>query len=148
MADTSVQKRAAEWVRNKWLNEKFGKLFERKKCRLNTDAEVEFNAVSQDGRIIAFISTSTPLVPKGTVGRGKLSKVRSDALFLSMAEGKLERLLIYTDKEMRDFVAGEHRAGRLPENITVLHAALPGNLQTEVIASRKKASKELARATP
>ena len=144
MADTSAQKRAADWVRNKWLKDKFGKLFEKKTCRLNTGAEVEFNAVSQDGEIIAFISTSTPLVPKGSVGRGKLSKVRADALFLSMTEGNLERLLIYTDQEMTNLVAGEHRVGRLPENITVLYAALPANIQTEVSASRKKASEELS----
>jgi hypothetical protein len=144
MADTSAQKRAAEWVRNNWLKDRFGKLFEKKTYRLNTGAEVEFNAVSQDGKIIAFISTSTPLVPKGSVGRGKLSKVRADALFLSMAEGNLERLLIYTDKEMMNLVAGECRAGRLPRNITVLHAPLPEILQVEVSASRKKASEELA----
>jgi hypothetical protein len=145
MADTSAQKKAAEWVRNEWLKNKFGKLFEKKKCRLNTGAEVEFNAVSQDGGIIAFISTSTPLVPKGSVGRGKLSKVRADTLFLSMAEGNLERLLIYTDEEMMNLVTGEYRAGRLPRNIKVLHAPLPEFLQAEVSESRKNASDELAR---
>ena len=61
-----------------------------------------------------------------------------------MAEGNLERLLIYTDKEMMNLVAGECRAGRLPRNITVLHAPLPEILQVEVSASRKKASEELA----
>ena len=144
MADTSAQKRAVEWVRNNWLKDRFGKLFEKKTHKLNTGSEVEFNAVSQDCKIIAFISTSTPLVPKGSVGRGKLSKVRADALFLSMAEGNLERLLIYTDKEMMNLVAGECGAGRLPRNITVLHAPLPEILQIEVSASRKKASEELA----
>jgi len=144
MADTSAQKRAAEWVRNNWLKDRFGKLFEKKTYRLNTGSEVEFNAVSQDGEIIAFISTSTPLVPNGTVGSGKLSKVRADALFLSMAEGNLERLLIYTDMEMMNLVAGEYRAGRLPSNIIVLHAPLPERLQIEVSASRRKASEELA----
>ncbi len=144
MADTGAQKRAADWVRNNWLKEKFGKLFEKRTCRLNTGSEVEFNAVSQDGKIVAFISTSTPLVPKGSVGRGKLSKVRADALFLSMAEGNLERLLIYTELDMVNLVAGEYQAGRLPRNITVLHASLPDNLQIEVSASRRKASDELA----
>lgn len=147
MADTSAQKRAAEWVRNNWLKDKFGKLFERKTCRLNTGADVEFNAVSTDGEIIAFISTSTPLVPKGSVGRGKLSKVRADALFLTMAEGNLERLLIYTDLKMMELVAGELSAGKLPGNIAVLHAPLPKTLQIEVSASREKASEELAGST-
>ena len=144
MADTSAQKRATAWIRNNWLKDKFGKLFEKKKYRLATGSEVEFSAVSQDGDIIAFISTSTPLVPKGSVGKGKLSKVRADALFLSMVDGDLERLLIYTDQEMVNLVVGEYRAGRLPRNITVLHAPLPETLQLEVSASRRKASEELA----
>ena len=144
MADTSAQKRAAEWVRNHWLKDRFGKLFEKKTYRLNTGTAAEFNAVSQDGKIIAFISTSTPFVPKGSVGKGKLSKVRADALFLSMAEGDLERLLVFTDQEMVNLVAEEYKSGRLPRNIKVLHAPLPEPLQIEVRTARRKASDELA----
>ena len=144
MADTSLQKCAAEWVRTSFLKERYNQIFQKSNYKLNTGGVVEFSAVSNDGKIIAFISTSTPLVPNGSVGRGKLSKVRADALFLSMVGGDVERLLIYTDPEMRKLVAGEISAGKLPGNITVLHAQLPDSLQAAVAASRKKASEELA----
>ncbi len=144
MANTSAQKRAAEWVRNNWLNDRFGKPFEKKAYRLDTGAEIKFSAVNQEGDIIAFISTSTPLVPNGSIGSGKMSKIRADALFLSMLKGDLQRLLIYTDQNMANLVEGEHRAGRLPKNISVLHAPLPDNIQHEVSTSRMKASQELA----
>lgn len=144
MADTSAQKRAAEWVRTSFLKDKFGQLFRQKTCNLNTGGKIEFSAVSNDDRIYGFISTSTPLVPNGSVGRGKLSKVRADALFLSMIAGDVQRLLVYTDREMMNLVTGEISAGRLPQDIAVLHAQLPDSLQAEVASSRKKASEELA----
>lgn len=78
------------------------------------------------------------------MGRGKLSKVRADALFLSMVDGTVEKLLVYTDQEMSKLVSGEICAGKLPKDITVLHCPLPDSLQDEVIASRKNASDELA----
>lgn len=143
MADTTAQKQAAEWIRTSFLKDKFGQGFNRRTCKLNTGGEVEFSAVSEDGKILAYISTSTPLVPKGSIGRGKLSKVRADALFLSMVEGDVERLLIYTDKEMLKLTEGELSAGRLPRNIKTLHAPLPDSLQNVVTASRNMASQEL-----
>lgn len=144
MADSSFQKSAAEWVRTSFLKIKFGQVFQKKDYELNTGGVVGFSAISTDNKIFAFISTSTPLVPNGSVGSGKLSKVRADALFLSMLEGDVERLLVYTDSEMSKLVAGEISAGKLPGNITVLHAQLPDSLQAAVAASRKKASEELA----
>ena len=144
MADTTAQKRAAEWVRSSFLKEKYGQVFQQKNCKLSTGGQAEFSAVSSDGKVLAFISTSTPLVPNGSVGRGKLSKVRADSLFLSMVDGNVERLLVYTDQEMRKLVAAEINAGKLPSDIRVLHAPLPDLLQAEVTASRKKASEELS----
>ena len=107
MADTTSQKKAAEWVRRSFLKERYGQGFQRRDFKLNTGGEVEFSAVSEDGKILAFVSTSTPLVPKGSIGRGKLSKVRADALFLTMAEGDVERLLVYTEQEMVNLVVEE-----------------------------------------
>ena len=144
MANTSAQKRAAEWIRSIFLKEKCGQIFQQGTYKLNTGGIVEFSAISEDRKIVAYISTSTPLVPNGSVGRGKLSKVRADALFLSMLKGDVQRWLIYTDKDMVKLVTDEIAQGKLPACIAVLHAVLPKDLQTEVAASRSKASEELA----
>lgn len=144
MSNTNAQKKAAEWIRTSFLVKEFGQKFNKSVVSLYTGGEIEFNAVSCDGSIVGIISTSTPFVPNGAVGRGKLSKIRADALFLLMIDGEVERLLIYTDEGMARLVRDEMNAGKLPGNIKILYAPLPDTLQAEVNDSRIKASKELA----
>ena len=86
MADTTVQREVAGWLREHWLSLKYGQAFTARELRLSSGGTFEFDAVSQDGKMAIAISTSQSLTVGMKLGYGKLQKIRADALFLLLAE--------------------------------------------------------------
>jgi hypothetical protein len=144
MADTSVQIEVEDWVRRKWMPEQFGMKFSRERLRLRSGGVFDFDAVSDDETIVATISTSGAKTSGGKYAVGKILKLRSDMLFLTMVEAK-RRIVVLTERDMCDQCEKEVAGGRVPPEIEFVCVMLPEELNRRLIAARMKASVELTR---
>jgi hypothetical protein len=121
----------------------FGTPFSRERLPLRSGGVFDFDAVSDDPSIIATISTSGAKTAGGKNAVGKLLKLRSDMLFLTMV--KAERwLVVLTERDMYDQCAKEVAGGRVPSEIEFVCADLPGDLRARLVAARMRASSEFA----
>ena len=106
MADTRVQLEVEDWVRDNWMSGEFGCDFYRKRLTLSSGGVFDFDAVSQDGKIAACISTSGGKTARGKHAVGKLLKLRSDMLFLLLAKEPQKRIIVLTESDMLDVAQG------------------------------------------
>lgn len=72
---------------------------------------------------------------------GKMMKLRSDMLFLSMVEAKC-RLIVLTEADMCERCEKEASCGRVPPEIEFVCAVIPIDLRARLVAARQKASEE------
>lgn len=141
MADTRVQLEVEDWVRRNWMAPHFGIKFFRERLPLRSGGVFDFDAVSEDRTIVATISTSGARTSKGKHGVGKMLKLRSDMLFLTMVEAK-RRVIVLTERDMCDQCEKEVAGGRVPPEIEFVCAVIPDELRVKLIAARSKASGE------
>ena len=143
MADTKAQIEAEKWIREEYLPKKYGQSFRQKNLDLQSRTQSKFDAVSDDGEIVAVLCTSTGYDPNGKVDTDKLMKVRSDALRFLMLEAKPQkRLMLFTDPSMIDLVKDEKKKGRFPSELEILRVKLPSDLAARVADSQRLASEE------
>jgi hypothetical protein len=143
VADTRVQLKIEDWVRQCWMPPKYGGQFICKGLRLSSGGEFEFDAVSVDGSIAANISTSSAKTASGKRAVGKLQKIRADMLFLLLADVQ-RRIVVLTEKDMYDLCVREKEAGRVPPEIEFAHAQIPDDLANQLRQARKRASREVS----
>jgi hypothetical protein len=146
MADTRIQLEVEDWVRRNWMASHFGAKFSRERLPLRSGGVFDFDAVSEDRSIVATISTSAHKTSGGKNGSGKLLKLRSDMLFLTMITA-VRRLVILTERDMCDQCEKEAEGGRVPPEIEFACAVIPEELRVRLISARQKASGE-SRGTP
>lgn len=72
----------------------------------------------------------------------KLMKIRSDILFLMMADLD-RRLVIMSDGELHDLCVKEVANGRMPPGIEFYHAPLPEDLEERLRKARVIAADEV-----
>jgi hypothetical protein len=101
MADTRVQLEVEDWVRRNWMGPQYGTSFSRERLRLRSGGVFDFDAVSLDQSIVATISTSGSKTAGGKYAVGKMLKLRSDMLFLTMVNAK-RRIMVLTERDMCD----------------------------------------------
>lgn len=143
MADTLAQKLAHQWVVKEYLPKQFNQQFEERLVHLKWGGAFRFDAVSEDGSVVANVSTSAAKTAKGKQATGKFHKIHSDALYLLHLEGATKRLLIFTEKDMTEHFLAEQRSGRLPPEIGLIYVELPTNLGDQVRFARSLASQEV-----
>ncbi|MBX3362419.1 MAG: hypothetical protein KF912_01300 [Phycisphaeraceae bacterium] len=143
MADSRVRHDVEDWIRTEWLPKQFGKRFEREKLKLSSGGEFAFAAVSEDRQVVAMISTSQATTSGGTLGIGKLQKIRADMLFLVMLLVCEKRLVILTERSMYEQCMKERESGRTPRNVEFLHAEIPDALRVRLRAAQNDASAEV-----
>ena len=143
MADTRLQLEVEKWVCSVVLPRKYGRTFAPKPVRLTPGGSFDFDAVSDDGKIVACISTSGWKTSSGKGGTGKVQKIRSDMFFLLLARGAKRRVAVFTEPDMAEFWQGEHAKGRLPKSIELLKVSVPGALDRRLRQARKRASREV-----
>jgi len=80
MADTTSQVKAQKWIVTKFLPKRYKQNFEEKKITLTWGGQFKFDAVSENVRIIANISTSSAKTAKGRPAYGKFDKIMRDTL--------------------------------------------------------------------
>ena len=143
MADTSVQRRVADWIVSKWAEPQFGAPCYKRKLALTCGGVYEFGLVCEDKGVVGTISTSKLALPNGKMGVGKVTKVRSDIYFLLLVEAK-RRVVILTDTDMYHWWKTEQdERKRVPESIQFVTLNLPSELRDELESSRKRASDEV-----
>lgn len=141
MADTRIQLEVEDWVRRHWMAPHFGMKFSRERLRLRSGGVFDFDAVSEDHSVVATISTSGSKTAGGKNAVGKMLKLRSDMLFLTMVEAK-RRIIILTERDMCDQCEREVAGGRVPAEIEFACAVIPDELRVRLVAARLKASGE------
>jgi hypothetical protein len=144
MADTRVQVEVEDWIRENWMRERFGQEFYRNRIKLSSGGVFDFDAVSIDKSIAASISTSSAKTSGGKHAVGKLMKLRSDMLFLLMAEGPSKRYIVLTEESMHATCLKEKVGGRIPHGIEFLLAAIPQELEERLVRARAVASREVS----
>ncbi|MDO9602909.1 MAG: hypothetical protein Q7J02_11365 [Rhodocyclaceae bacterium] len=142
MADTRVQLGVEDWVRENWLQSRIGATFSRERLRLSSGGVFDFDAVSANRDIVAVISTSGARTSGGNLAIGKLHKIRSDILFLTLI-GEKRKLVVLTEKDMFDQCQKEREAGRVPQDIEFLCAEIPTELRASLVKAREKSSREV-----
>ena len=143
MANTNVQRKVEDWVRKEWMKKFYGKNFYRDRIKLSSGGVFEFDAVSQDGDIIASISTSSAITATGRRAAGPLHKIRADILFLIMTS--IERkIIIFTEQNLYDVFMKEIKEGRVPRNIEFELVKIPNDMSMELKDARNIASKEVS----
>ena len=143
MADTRCQLECEDWVRLNFLPVRFGQPFSRERLRLSSGGVFDFDAVSTDRKIVATISTSGATTASGKYGVGKMMKLRSDMLFLLLAE-RLQSFIVLTECDMYELCRKEQQAGRVPKQIDFLHAELPPELVQRLREARRVSSAEVS----
>jgi len=143
MADTRCQAECEDWVRQEWMPSEFEQSFRRDRVRLTSGGFYAFDAVSEDGHMLATISTSGAKMSGGKRASGKVMKLRSDMLFLSLASPK-RAAIILTERDMFDLAQKEKDAGRVPQIIEFHHAPLPPDLAARLKLARKASSDEVS----
>lgn len=141
MADTRIQLEVEDWVRRNWMLTEFGMKFSRERMPLRSGGVFDFDAVSEDRSIVATISTSGSKTSGGKYAVGKILKLRSDMLFLTMVDAK-RRVIVLTEQDMYDQCKKEAVGGRVPPEIEFAYALIPDDLRLRLVASRSKASEE------
>jgi len=144
MASTKVQLGVEDWVRQEWLPREFGQRFRRERLKLTPGGVFDSDAVSEDDKIVASISTSAASTATGKYAVGKMNKMRSDMLFLLMVAACDRRLIVLTDETMFQQLQKEKSAGRVPTSIEFKHAKIPAELERRLIASQEVASREVS----
>jgi hypothetical protein len=141
VADTRIQLEVEDWVRRNWMPPYFGMKFARERLRIRSGGVFDFDAVSEDHSVVATISTSGSRTAGGKHAVGKILKLRSDMLFLSMVQAK-RRIIILTERDMCDQCEKEAVGGRVPPEIEFACAVIPDDLRVRLVTARMKASGE------
>jgi len=149
MADTSYIKKVVEpWVRE-WLSKRFsGHHFEScilklKQIKQTTPSNHEFDAVSNDGTIIAAIKGHSWKTSGGNLPAAKYASLYQELYFLSLVEARV-KLLIFTNEEMyKDFTTRSR--GKIADGIELVFCKLPASIQRQVQNVGEQASREMAK---
>lgn len=141
VADTRIQLEVEDWVRRNWMASHFGIKFSRERMLLRSGGVSDFDAVSEDHSIVATISTSGSKTSAGKYAVGKMLKLRSDMLFLTMVEAK-RRVIVLTERDMCDQCEHEAEGGRVPPEIEFACAIIPDELRLRLVEARRRASEE------
>lgn len=145
MADTRIQIEVEDWVRLNWMPSQYGTRFYRERLLLRSGGVFDFDAVSEDHSIVATISTSGSKTSGGKHAVGKIHKLRSDMLFLTMVEAK-RRIIVLTEQDMCDQCEKEVAGGRVPKEIEFVCVPIPEGLRKKLVTARLKASGEFSKA--
>lgn len=119
---------AEDHVRRFFLKEQFGIRFSRERIRLSPGGIFDFDAVSEDEKIICCVSTSVGETAGGNSAVSKLSKMKADVLNLLLVPGDKKKIMVFTDEKMAELLIKEKENGRIPNDIEILISSLPQDI--------------------
>ena len=122
----SNTKEIEHWIRKEFLPKNYGQGFAKSKLAVQSGAQIEFDAVSEDGTIVCIISTSPGKTPDGKPDTDVLAKIREKALWTVSLNEKPESIVfVYTEKSMGELLKEEKGNGRFPKHIKTVLAKPP-----------------------
>jgi hypothetical protein len=123
---TMATKDIENWIRSEFLPKKYNQVFAKRKLGVQSGAEIEFDAVSEDGNVVCLISTSPGKTSDGKPDADVLSKIREKPLWAVSLNEKPETVFfLYTEKSMGELLKEEKGNGRFPKQIKTLLVKLP-----------------------
>ena len=128
MADTTKIKTVIEPYIQNWLSTQFpGHVFKEKPVLLITRSSHRFDAVAEDGSIVAAILCNRPKTRTGRENTGAVRKARNDVDSLKLLPAAVKKLMVFTDAGFRELVS--RRVARFgTESIDMIVCMLPPNL--------------------
>ena len=129
MSDSTIATKEVEiWIKNEFLPKKYQQAFAKRKLGVQSGGEFECDAVSEDGKIVCFISTSSSKTDTGVI-----AKIRDNAFWAgSLSEKPQEIVFAFTDKSMVELIKQEKENGRFPKHIKTLLVKLPADLEKKL----------------
>jgi len=125
------------------MSEKFGQKFSKDSTKLTPGGFFEFDAVSEDRKTVAVISTSGAKTATGRSAAGKIHKIRSDMFFLLLADAE-RRIVVLTEQDMFRRWQQEKGNGRVPPEIEFCPVEIPSELRERLQSARMQASHEVS----
>lgn len=145
VADTTRIKSKVEPYVRTWLAAKFGQPFHSEPLTLkgvrDGPAKHEFDAVSEDRKIVCGIKTASWTTSGGKPGAGKKHGAYAELYFLDHLEAD-KKYLVLTDPEFYEKLRKDSR-GKLPPKVDLLFCPLPHDLKREVDKIRATSRSEL-----
>lgn len=142
MANTSYLRRQVEDCVRQKLSEEFGVAFEARKVLLSTGGTHEFDAVSEDFRIVAAIKSTGGKTASGRVAPGKIKSAIAEIYYLTLVSAE-KRFLVLTSPEFYEIMSRRLK-GRLASDIKLKLVRLPPYLEQEVARIQTAASREVS----
>lgn len=143
MADTTYLKHVVEPFVREALAREFGIRFEPRVLALSTGGTHEFDAVSQDGRIVASIKSASGKTARGRIPSGKIKDAIAELYFLALVRAPV-RMLVLTSPDFHDIMS-QKLVGRLAPGLSLKLLVLPQEMQEQVKQVQKTASDEVSR---
>ncbi len=147
MADTTLLKSKIEPYVRDWLADKFGQPFLSAFLPLSrvkgNPGKHEFDAVSEDRKIICGIKTASWKTKGGKRGSGKIQGAYAELYFLDHVKAG-QKHLVLTDLEFFENLT-RNTQGKLPPNIGLLYCPLPDHLERVVATIRTRSRNELTK---
>ena len=141
MADTTYLKyKVEEYVRSA-LQEEYGVAFTSKILTLSTSGTHEFDAVSEDGTVVAAVKAAGGKTSRGRLPSGKMKSAEAELYYLCLVSAPV-RMLVLTSPEFYEIMR-RRLEGRLAPVITLKLIQLPPEIQSEVDRIHRIASLEV-----
>ena len=142
MANTTQIKNLIEPHVRKWLATKFpGHQFTEKSVRLIWGKDHKFDAVSEDGTIIAEILSNGATTRSGNENTGGVRKAEGDLLRFFGIDKHTTKVMVFTDINFLNLIS-RRTAGLGIERIELFHCQLPSSLDSKLQDIRNSASEE------
>lgn len=142
VANTSYLRYQVEpWIRDQ-LRDNYHQAFTSQVLELRTGGRREFDAVSEDNRIVASVKAHSGVTSGGKNPSAKINSALLEIYFLMLVPAD-ERVLILTNPEFFEIFSHSTK-GRVVPEVRVELMPLPPDMQAQVEAVTKRASDEMA----
>lgn len=142
MANTVYYKTHVEPYVRRQLEQLHGRRFSSKVCLLSTGGTHEFDAVSDDGTIVASIKSLSGKTATGKNPAGKIYACYAELYFLTLVDAA-HRMLVLTTPDFHEIFTRNLR-GRLHPGITVELIVVSPEIQSEIDRIKGLASEEVS----
>ncbi|HEV7649657.1 MAG TPA: hypothetical protein VGP26_16045 [Actinophytocola sp.] len=139
MANTRYLTSAIEDEVRHRLSELYQNSFHRRRLQLQTGGEHEFDAVSDNGRIVASIKTAS--TAGGRHPSGRVVNCFAELYFLSLVRAR-RRLLVLTSPEFHELFRTVAQ-DKVAAGIEIVHFPLSVDVQARVSAVQRAAGEEI-----
>jgi hypothetical protein len=130
-----------DYVRQR-LEDVHGSTFSKQMLPLNTGGSHEFDAVSDDGRIVASIKAASGRTKTGKYPSGKVNGCLAELYYLSLVDATT-RILILTAPGFHEILVKKVE-GALAPGISIELIQLPSGMQVDVDRVVAEASREVS----